>query len=165
MRDLAPWSLFHTVLSIGAVFALWPLSTSIAADGFGSEAYGTSIDQKPAQGLTVEDERLAELDLLSDALIEKAAEGNSPAHQFRIEARMYRELLRQFMLEDRGRPQAERVPQRLLLEMVRMSALLHSASECKTGFVIICPPDLMRQLKAQQIRIDQGLQWMHVGDE
>ena len=99
---------------------------------------------------------LAELDLLSAALIEKAAKGNTPAHEFRIEARIYRELLRQLMLDDQALPEQDRVPQNPLMDRVRMSALLHSAADCKTGLVITCPPDLMRQLKAQQARIDQA---------
>jgi hypothetical protein len=98
---------------------------------------------------------LAELDLLSAALIEKAAKGNTPAHQFRIEARIYRELLRRLMLDNQALPEQDRLPQNPLMERVRMSALLHSAADCKTGLVITCPPDLMRQLRSQQSRIDQ----------
>ena len=99
---------------------------------------------------------LAELDLLSAALIEKAANGNTPAHEFRIEARIYRELLRRLMLDNQALPEQDRIPQHPLMERVRMSALLHSAADCKTGLVITCPPDLMRQLKSQQARIDQA---------
>ena len=101
--------------------------------------------------------RLEELDLLSQGLVGKAAAGATPAQNFRIETRMYRELLRQTMLADRQRPEAEQLPQHLLLEMVRMSALLHAAADCKTGYVIICPPDLMSQLRAQQARVSQAL--------
>jgi len=102
-------------------------------------------------------DQLEELGMLSAALVEKAGSGTSPAHEFRIQARMYRELLRQTMLVDREKPPQEQLPQDLLLEMVRMSALLHSAADCKTGFVITCPADLMLQLKSQQARVDQGL--------
>lgn len=102
-------------------------------------------------------EQLEELGLLSAALVEKAGSGSSPAHEFRIQARMYRELLRQTMLSDREKPSQEQLPQDLLLDMVRMSALLHSAADCKTGFVITCPADLMLQLKSQQAKVDQGL--------
>ena len=102
-------------------------------------------------------EQLEELGLLSAALVEKAGSGSSPAHEFRIQARMYRELLRQAMLSDSEKSPREQLPQDLLLEMVRMSALLHSAADCKTGFVITCPADLMLQLKSQQGRVDQGL--------
>jgi len=102
--------------------------------------------------------QVTELNLLSHALIEKARTGNSPAHKFRIEARMYRELLRRLMLDNRLLPHNRQLPQNLLLEMVRMSALLHSAADCKTGLVITCPPDLMVQLTSQQARIDQQLE-------
>jgi hypothetical protein len=101
--------------------------------------------------------RLEELDLLSQGLVIKAGAGATPAHNFRVETRMYRELLRQTMLADRQRPKAEQLPQELFLEMVRMSALLHAAADCKTGYVIVCPPDLMLQLKAQQAKVSQSL--------
>ena len=70
---------------------------------------------------------------------------------------MYRELLRQTMLTDRQRPEAEQLPQNLLIEMVRLSALLHAAADCKTGYVIVCPPDLMSQLRTQQAKVSQAL--------
>lgn len=109
-------------------------------------------------------QRLEEINLLSAALVEKAGSGSTPAHEFRIEARMYRELLRQTMLNNRAQSTSDQLPQHLLLDMVRMSALLHSAADCKTGFVITCPADLMLQLKSQQSRVTQGLkmiQMMH----
>ena len=70
---------------------------------------------------------------------------------------MYRELLRQAMLGNRERRANEQLPQPLLMDMVRMSALLHSAADCKTGFVITCPADLMLQLKSQQAKVTRGL--------
>jgi hypothetical protein len=110
-------------------------------------------------------QRLGELNLMSEALVEKAGSGSAPAHEFRIDARMYRELLRRTMLNDRDQPVGERLPQPLLLDMVRMSALLHSAADCKTGFVITCPADLMLQLKAQQAKVTQGLRINRMMDE
>lgn len=103
-------------------------------------------------------ERVAELNLLSQALVEKASRGDTPAHDFRIEARMYRELLRRLMLDDRELQEEERLPQDLLLDMVRMSALLHSAADCKTGLVITCPAELVLQLRSQQVKVEQGLE-------
>jgi hypothetical protein len=107
-------------------------------------------------------ERLENLNLLSEELVARAGSGSSPAHEFRIEARMYRELLRQAMLDNRGRPADKQLPQPLLLDMVRMSALLHSAADCKTGFVIVCPADLMQQLRSQQARVTQGLKMLQM---
>ena len=110
-------------------------------------------------------QRLEELNLLSEALVKKAGSGSTPAHEFRVEARMYRELLRQTMLGNRAQSTSDQLPQHLLLDMVRMSAPLHSAADCKTGFVITCPTDLMLQLKSQQSKVTQGLkmiQMMHV---
>ena len=107
-------------------------------------------------------ERLENLNLLSEELVARAGTGSSPAHEFRLEARMYRELLRQAMLDNRGRPADKQLPQPLLLDMVRMSALLHSAADCKTGFVIVCPADLMQQLRSQQARVNQGLKMLQM---
>ena len=101
--------------------------------------------------------RLEELDLLSQGLIRKAGAGATPANNFRVETRMYRELLRQTMLKDRQRPEADQLPQDLLIEMVRLSALLHAAADCKTGYVIVCPPDLMSKLRSQQAKVTQAL--------
>ena len=107
-------------------------------------------------------ERLENLHLLSEALVDRASSGSAPAHEFRIEARMYRELLRQVMLDNRDRAIGEQMPQPMLLDMVRMSALLHSAAECKTGRVIVCPTDLMQQLRSQQSRVAQGLEMLRM---
>lgn len=112
---------------------------------------------EPLENATTVVDRLGELQQLSAALIERAASGASPAHQFRIEARIYRELLRRVTLDDRAQPADARLPQTLLLDMVRMSALLHAAADCKTGLVITCPPDLMRQLRLQQARVDKEM--------
>ena len=107
-------------------------------------------------------ERLENLNLLSEELVDRAGSGSAPAHEFRIEARMYRELLRQVMLDNRDRSIDEQLPQPTLLDMVRMSALLHSAAECKTGRVIVCPTDLMQQLRSQQSRITRGLEMLRM---
>ena len=107
-------------------------------------------------------ERLENLNLLSDGLVTKAGSGSAPAHEFRLEARMYRELLRQVMLDNRDRAASEQLPQPLLVDMVRMSALLHSAADCKTGLVIVCPTDLMQQLRSQQARVTQGLEMLRM---
>lgn len=133
---------------------------SVPVEGAESSGAARTTTKAPA-GL----EQLEELNLLSEALVEKAGSGSAPAHQFRIEARMYRELLRQTMLSDRERPPKQQLPQPLLLDMVRMSALLHSAADCKTGLVITCPADLMLQLKSQQSKVTQGLQMLRMTNE
>jgi hypothetical protein len=123
------------------------------------DSIGT-VDSRDAGGESLE--RLENLNLLSEELVARASTGSSPAHEFRLEARMYRELLRQAMLDNRARPTSEQLPQPLLLDMVRMSALLHSAADCKTGFVIVCPADLMQQLRSQQSRVTQGLKMLQM---
>lgn len=169
-----------TAMALAWPFMLGPASSEARGSDSGSDAYNVRV-QGPRLNVTqsdsvpttegsaesdiipnpatapVELEQLEELNTLSAALVEKAGSGSTPAHEFRVEARMYRELLRQTMLHDRKRQQNERLPQPLLLDMVRMSALLHSAADCKTGFVITCPVDLMLQLRSQQAQVDQGL--------
>ncbi|HUT40726.1 MAG TPA: hypothetical protein VM011_05230 [Gammaproteobacteria bacterium] len=129
-----------------------PFPSSTPEDTSGETAAVPDI--RPTPG---ELKRLEDLNLLSTALVTKAGSGSAAAHKFRLEARMYRELLRQTMLGNREQPANRQVPQPLLLDMVRMSALLHSAADCKTGFIISCPADLMQQLRSQQARITQGL--------
>lgn len=107
-------------------------------------------------------ERVIELNQLSAALVGKAARGDTPAHEFRIQARIYRELLRKLSLDDRELPGDERLPQDLLLNMVRMSALLHSAADCKTGLVITCPAELVLQLRSQQREVEQALEMVRL---
>lgn len=140
---IAAWCVLLTLLLTTACFAAEEgIAASPAVDGAATQ---------PAAPVA----RLLELQQLSAALIERAASGASAAHQYRIEARIYRELLRRVTLDNRVLPGRQQLPPQLLLEMVRMSALLHSAAECRTGMVITCPPDLMRRLRAQQERIDQ----------
>jgi hypothetical protein len=109
--------------------------------------------------------RLLELNGLGQGLVAKAATGRTPAHEFRIEAVMYREFLRRLMIDDRTIAHGDRISDDLLVDMVRMSALIHSAAECKTGLVVTCPADLMLQLRAQQRKIDQELKLLGLVDE
>jgi hypothetical protein len=109
--------------------------------------------------------RLLELNGLGQGLVAKAATGRTPAHEFRIEAVMYREFLRRLMIDDRAIAHGDRISDDLLVDMVRMSALIHSAAECKTGLVVTCPADLMLQLRAQQRKIDQELKLLGLVDE
>ncbi len=108
--------------------------------------------------------RLRELHLLASALVERAASGRTPSHDYQIQVNLYREQLRRIMLADRERPTGDRLPATLLLNMVRMSALLHAAAECKSGLVITCPPDLLRQLRAQQAAVATDLRQLPGAD-
>jgi len=140
-----------------------PVISAHGLTGVAAEVQSEPADRSGSRDFTDDTvKRLEDLNLLSEALVARAGSGSSPAHEFRIEARMYRELLRQAMLGNRAQPASEQLPQPLLLDMVRMSALLHSAADCKTGFVIICPADLMLQLKSQQSRVTQGLKMIQM---
>lgn len=130
------------------------LAISPVADHVASQEQSTEKRAARHQRLA----KLQDLHLLGEALVIKAETGEAPATTFRIEARSYREALRQIMLRDADAVPARQLPRVLLLDMVRMSALLHSAADCKTGFVITCPPDLLRQLKLQSAKVAQQLQ-------
>jgi len=102
---------------------------------------------------------MEELNRLSEKLVQDARSGEAHAAAFRIESTLYREGLRALMLNnDRITPQEARIPQVLLLAMVRLSALLHAAAECKTGRYIVCPPELMSRLRAQQATVSGQLE-------
>lgn len=115
-----------------------------------SAATDRTQNEGPAAPDNAAVESIGELNWISESLIEKAASGRTPATEFRIQATLYRERLRKLMLEDRKRPDPQRLPDDMLVDMVRMSALLHAASACRTGHVITCPADLMLQLRSQQ---------------
>ena len=131
--------------------SLWPLPPAWAQD--------TAVTQ-PDELLA----RLRNLHLLSAGLIEQANSGRAPANDFQLQARIYREQLRQTMLANNELVEPQQLPENLLLDMVRMSALLHAAADCKSGLVIICPPDLLRQLRSQHSRVDDSLKPFSAGD-
>ncbi len=102
--------------------------------------------------------KLEELTEVSAGLVREAQSAQAEATPFRIEVTLYREHLRTLMLDNRKiSAEKERIPQNILVNMVRMSALLHSAAECKTGRYIVCPPELMRKLASQQQLLSKDL--------
>lgn len=102
--------------------------------------------------------KLEELNKVSAKLVQEARSSKAKATPFRIDARLYRESLRTLMLNNQkiNNPQG-RIPRTFLLNMVRMSALLSSAAECRTGRYIVCPAELMTKLKAQQQLLSKDL--------
>ena len=106
---------------------------------------------------SAEKSELLELNALSRSLVERARSGRADATQFRIDATLYRESLRRLMLASDGTDATSAEDNALHVHMVRMAALLHAAAECKTGRYITCPPDLMRQLDAQQKLLDRNM--------
>ena len=95
--------------------------------------------------------KLEELTQISAKLVRESKSAQANAASFRIEVTLYRESLRTLMLDNQKiAHEKERIPQNILINMVRMSALLSSASECRTGRYIVCPLELMRKLSAQQ---------------
>ncbi len=105
-------------------------------------------------------EQLRDLNRLSSDLVARARSGSAPATPFRIDATVYREALRQVMLLQ---PPPTVAPQALLIDMVRMAALLNAAAECKTGRYITCPADLMTSLESQQGRLDAAFATLAAG--
>ncbi len=96
-------------------------------------------------------ENLEVLIEVSADLVREARSRQAKATPFRIEVTLYKERLRALMLDNRRiSDEKKRIPMGFLINMVRMSALLYSAAECKTGRYIVCPPELMRRLASQQ---------------
>jgi hypothetical protein len=92
----------------------------------------------------------------SRTLVKEAATGTTNATRFRIDATLFRESLRSFMLErEKSGNVSDGISTNDLMNLVRMSALLQSAADCKTGRYIVCPPELMQQLRSQQDLIDK----------
>ena len=102
-------------------------------------------------------QRCRALGALSAQLLETAESGKGHAPSFRIDVVHYREALRHLLTDNEKLPAEERLPRILVLDMVRMVALLQSAAECQTGRYIVCPPDLMDKLRQQQAAVDKGL--------
>lgn len=100
--------------------------------------------------------QLLELNALSKSLVERARGGRADATRFRIDATLYRESLRRLMLDTHDSTSTISGGNELYLQMVRMAALLNAAAECKTGRYITCPPELMRQLTAQQKLLNES---------
>ena len=100
-------------------------------------------------------ERGRALVALSATLVERAGSGKAHASAFRIDVAYYRETLRDLVKDNDRHLEAERLPQPLLMDLVRMTALLQSAAQCQTGRYILCPPDLMTQLHRQKARLQQ----------
>lgn len=87
----------------------------------------------------------------SQKLVSEAATGSTHATTFRINATLFRESLRSFMLDrEKGNTSSDGLSKTDLINLVRMSALIQSAADCKTGRYIVCPPELMQQLRSQQ---------------
>jgi hypothetical protein len=92
----------------------------------------------------------------SRKLVSQAATGSTHATTFRINATLFRESLRSFMLaRENGNSGSDGLSKTDLINLVRMSALLQSAADCKTGRYIVCPPELMQQLRSQQALLEK----------
>jgi hypothetical protein len=101
-------------------------------------------------------ERAKALVALAANLVEQAGSGQTQASAFRIDVAYYRETLRDLVKDNDQVAEGERLSQPLLMDMVRMTALLQSAAQCQTGRYIVCPPDLMTQLRRQQGLLEQS---------
>ena len=120
----------------------------------GVRAWPAGSEPPPADaGAAVE--RCRALAALSRTLVETAQSGHGDATRFRIDVVHYRESLRDLMKDDARRAESERLPRPLLMEMVRMIALLQAAADCRTGRYIVCPADLIVRLNRQQERVDE----------
>ena len=130
--------IFGGLLALGA---LGPVPEPALAIGLGDAPIDATLPPK---------ERAKALVVLAANLVEQAGSGQTQATAFRIDVAYYRETLRDLVKDNDQVPDGERLSKPLLLDMVRMTALLQSAAQCQTGRYIVCPPDLMTQLRRQQ---------------
>ncbi|VAW55923.1 hypothetical protein MNBD_GAMMA07-566 [hydrothermal vent metagenome] len=121
------------------------MSLSVYADG-----NTQASNQQDKKTVKTPKQQLDYLINLAKQLTKEARSGNAAASSFRINVVFYRETLREFMLKQ---PSNSIYSKKLLMEFVRMLALLKSAAECQTGRYIVCPAQLMIQLKAQKTRL------------
>lgn len=81
------------------------------------------------------------------ALVDAADSGKAEARAFQREVRASREALRELVRDSdpdsRGGYQG----------MILMVALLDAAAACHRGGYIVCPPDLMRQMRELMVRL------------
>jgi len=102
-------------------------------------------------------ERGRALAVFAAGLVRQAESGKAHATSFRIDVAYYRETLRDLVKDNEQRRDSAPLPKPLIMDMVRMTALLQSAAQCQTGRYIVCPPDLMTQLHRQQDLIERGI--------
>ncbi len=108
--------------------------------------------------------RFDELNRESARLVKDARSSQAKSSDFRIGVTLYRESLRSLMLDsEEAGDEKDRVPQIMLVNMVRMSALLSSAAECRTGRYIVCPIELMTRLSSQQEILAKDLENFRAG--
>lgn len=108
-------------------------------------------------------ERGKALVALSASLVEQAGSAQAHATAFRIDVAYYRETLRDLVKDNDLHPEEARIAKPLLMDLVRMIALLQSAAQCQTGRYIVCPPDLMSQLNRQQALLQEAVARLGAG--
>lgn len=99
---------------------------------------------------------LLTLNKSSQQLITRLQQHKASAVAFRTDVVFYRESLRKLMLKNEKAGDYA-IDRQLLMQMVRMAALLQSAAECHTGRYISCPAGLMHELTQQQKQINRAM--------
>lgn len=97
---------------------------------------------------------LIKLGKSSQHLVSSLQQHNAGAVEFRTHVVFYREGLRKLMLANE-QASDHKIDRNLLMQMVRMAALLQSAADCQTGRYITCPAGLMHELDQQQKLINR----------
>lgn len=81
------------------------------------------------------------------ALVDAADSGRAEARAFQREVRASREALRDLVRESDPESRGD------YQNMILMVALLDAAAACHRGGYIVCPPDLMRQMREVMVRL------------
>lgn len=129
---------------------LWALLACLAATAVPAPA-------APARTGTPPLAHVRQLNTMSGRLVSQIKAGTAEAAHFRINVAVYREMLRELMLANPRVDRPDRLPNGLLMKLVRMAALLQAAAACQTGRDIICPLTLVNQLDRQQRRLGAAL--------
>ena len=103
-------------------------------------------------------DKLRNLDDSTNGLVKNLQSNKVDAANFRIQVTLYRESLRDMMLADQKTAATEQLPRPLLMDLVRMAALLQSAANCETGRYLVCPADLMERILLQQKAVASSIE-------
>ncbi|MEJ2645900.1 MAG: hypothetical protein P8180_13445 [Gammaproteobacteria bacterium] len=126
------------------------LGATLALAAAGSPPPATSPKAPPLA-------HVRQLDAMSGRLVSRIKAGTAKAAPFRVHVAVYREMLRELMLANPEVDRVDRLPNSLLMKLVRMAALLQAAAACQTGRDIICSLTLVSELDRQQQRLGAAL--------
>ncbi|MEJ2686565.1 MAG: hypothetical protein P8124_05020 [Gammaproteobacteria bacterium] len=125
---------------------LWALLACLAAVPATATAASTGTKAPPLV-------HVRQLNAMSGRLVSRIRAGTAEAAHFRVHVAVYQEMLRELMVDNPQVDRSDRLPNALLMKLVRMAALLQAAAACQTGRDIVCSLTLVNELDRQQRRV------------